>query len=205
MEYNSEEKKPSAADLAHDQGPSQDQVDQKNPEHINLKVEFPEGEFTNFKIKRVTKMEKLMKAFYAQKGLQPGSVRLLLDDRRIHPNDTAQTLNAEEGDVINVYSEQAGGKIQDGSPFRSIQSNSSSNSLEQELAMLVSLIQEAEESIARLKREQEKLLEKQAKMEEQIAEMKAHIEEEQDKIEIEVLEMEVELGMLNIHNSMDED
>ena len=31
--------------------------------------------------------------------------------RRIHPNDTAETLNAEDGDVINVYSEQAGGII----------------------------------------------------------------------------------------------
>jgi len=107
MDY--EDKKPSVGAVAQD--PSQNQVEQQNPEHINLKVEFPEGEFTNFKIKRVTKMEKLMKAFYAQKGLQPGSVRLLLDDRRIHPNDTAETLNAEDGDVINVYSEQAGGTI----------------------------------------------------------------------------------------------
>jgi len=77
MDY--EDKKPSVGAVAQD--PSQNQVEQQNPEHINLKVEFPEGEFTNFKIKRVTKMEKLMKAFYAQKGLEPGSVRLLLDDR----------------------------------------------------------------------------------------------------------------------------
>ena len=36
---------------------------------------------------------------------------ILIHYRRIHPNDTAETLNAMDGDVINVYSEQAGGSI----------------------------------------------------------------------------------------------
>ena len=63
-------------------------------------------------IKFTTRMEKLMNAFYKQKGLQANSVRMVLDVTRIQPGDTAESLagghgwGRDRGVQCTVYSVQ---------------------------------------------------------------------------------------------------
>ncbi|KAK7582650.1 hypothetical protein V9T40_014095 [Parthenolecanium corni] len=44
-------------------------------------------------------------------GVQLAGLRFLFDGRRISDEDTPKSLEMEDGDVIEVYQEQSGGKI----------------------------------------------------------------------------------------------
>lgn len=82
-------------------------------DHLNIKVSDNNNELM-FKIKKSTKLEKLMKAFCDRHGKIPGSVRFLFEGDRIEASDTPEKLEMEDGDTIEVFYEQKGG-----SAFRS--------------------------------------------------------------------------------------
>ncbi|RFU74374.1 ubiquitin modifier [Trichoderma arundinaceum] len=69
-----------------------------NSEHLNIKVTDNNNEVF-FKIKRSTKLEKLMTAFCERQGKSLNSVRFLFDGTRVQPTDTpdACTKNKSEG------------------------------------------------------------------------------------------------------------
>ncbi|KAG5931663.1 hypothetical protein E4U53_001661, partial [Claviceps sorghi] len=56
-------------------------------EHLNIKVTDNNNEVF-FKIKRSTKLEKLMNAFCERQGKSITSVRFLFDGARVQPSDT---------------------------------------------------------------------------------------------------------------------
>ena len=58
-----------------------------NTEHLNIKVSDNNNEVF-FKIKRSTKLEKLMSAFCERQGRSPNSVRFLFEGTRVQPTDT---------------------------------------------------------------------------------------------------------------------
>ena len=58
-----------------------------NSEHLNIKVTDNNNEVF-FKIKRSTKLEKLMTAFCERQGKNPNSVRFLFEGSRVQPADT---------------------------------------------------------------------------------------------------------------------
>lgn len=60
-------------------------------EHLNLKVTDNNNEVF-FKIKRSTKLEKLMNAFCERQGKSPSSVRFLFEGSRCQPTDTPDTV-----------------------------------------------------------------------------------------------------------------
>ncbi len=60
-------------------------------EHLNIKVTDNNNEVF-FKIKRTTKLEKLMVAFCERQGKSPSSVRFLFDGQRVQPNDTPDSV-----------------------------------------------------------------------------------------------------------------
>lgn len=62
-----------------------------NSEHLNIKVTDNNNEVF-FKIKRSTKLEKLMTAFCERQGKSLNSVRFLFDGTRVQPTDTPDAV-----------------------------------------------------------------------------------------------------------------
>lgn len=60
-------------------------------EHLNIKVTDNNNEVF-FKIKRSTKLEKLMNAFCERQGKTLQSVRFLFEGQRVQPTDTPDTV-----------------------------------------------------------------------------------------------------------------
>ncbi|KAH8883983.1 ubiquitin-like protein [Thozetella sp. PMI_491] len=77
-------------------------------EHLNIKVTDNNNEVF-FKIKRNTKLEKLMTAFCERQGKTLQSVRFLFEGQRVQPSDTPDTLEMQDGDQLEVHQEQVGG------------------------------------------------------------------------------------------------
>ncbi|KAK0633556.1 ubiquitin-related domain-containing protein [Immersiella caudata] len=77
-------------------------------EHLNIKVTDNNNEVF-FKIKRSTKLEKLMSAFCDRQGKSLQSVRFLFEGQRVQPGDTPDTLEMADGDTLEVHQEQVGG------------------------------------------------------------------------------------------------
>ena len=63
-----------------------------NSEHLNIKVTDNNNEVF-FKIKRSTKLEKLMTAFCERQGKTISSVRFLFEGQRVQPGDTPDTVS----------------------------------------------------------------------------------------------------------------
>ena len=64
-----------------------------------------------FKIRKHTRLQKLMDAYCQRQSLNRGSVRFLFDGNRVNDDDTPRTLEMEDGDVIDVLVEQTGGRL----------------------------------------------------------------------------------------------
>ncbi|KAJ9157308.1 hypothetical protein NKR23_g134 [Pleurostoma richardsiae] len=79
-------------------------------EHLNIKVTDNNNEVF-FKIKRSTKLEKLMNAFCDRQGKSLSSVRFLFEGQRVQPFDTPDTLEMQDGDTLEVHQEQVGGSM----------------------------------------------------------------------------------------------
>ncbi|KAJ2778420.1 SUMO protein smt3 [Coemansia javaensis] len=79
-------------------------------EHISIKVASSDNSEIMFKIKRTTKLAKLMQAYCTRTGKSPDSVRFLADGERISGDSTPDTLGLEDGDTIDVMTEQIGGR-----------------------------------------------------------------------------------------------
>lgn len=91
---------------------SEDKKDGDNAEkeHMQLKVRSPDGSEVYFKIKRRTKLEKLMTAYCNRLGQSIDSVRFLYDGERVKPEKTPMDLGIEDGDVIDAMVQQTGGR-----------------------------------------------------------------------------------------------
>lgn len=77
-------------------------------EHLNIKVTDNNNELM-FKIKKSTKMGKLMEAFCERHGKNVNAVRFLFEGTRITGSETPESLEMEDGDTLEVYHEQQGG------------------------------------------------------------------------------------------------
>ncbi|KAK3945259.1 ubiquitin-related domain-containing protein [Diplogelasinospora grovesii] len=98
------------ADNADSNGsPPQAEPQAQSAEHLNIKVTDNNNEVF-FKIKRSTKLEKLMTAFCERQGKTLASVRFLFEGQRVQPNDTPDTLEMTDGDTLEVHQEQVGGR-----------------------------------------------------------------------------------------------
>jgi small ubiquitin-related modifier len=70
---------------------------------------FKTGEETFFKIKKTTKMSKVFDTYATRRGVQPSSLRFMLDGERIDPNTTPKMLEMDDQDQIDCMLEQTGG------------------------------------------------------------------------------------------------
>ncbi|KAI9503311.1 putative ubiquitin [Coemansia spiralis] len=80
-------------------------------DHINIKVVSADSSEVMFKIKRNTKLAKLMQAYCTRTGQALGTVRFLVDGERINADNTPESLGLEDGDAIDAMTEQVGGGI----------------------------------------------------------------------------------------------
>ncbi|KAJ0333899.1 hypothetical protein COL922a_010271 [Colletotrichum nupharicola] len=78
---------------------------------INVKIVDTTGHTIVFKIKRDTRMQKVMAAFCERQGKDPKSVRFIFDGTRLVEDDTPRILDLEEDDVIEAQQEQIEGAM----------------------------------------------------------------------------------------------
>ncbi|CAH6722954.1 ubiquitin-like protein Smt3p [[Candida] jaroonii] len=76
--------------------------------HINIKVSDGSAEIF-FKIKKTTPLKRLMDAFCKRVGKPMANMRFLVDGTRVQPENTAEDLDLEDGDMIEAHREQTGG------------------------------------------------------------------------------------------------
>uniref|UniRef100_A0A7S0T4E4 Ubiquitin-like domain-containing protein n=1 Tax=Erythrolobus madagascarensis TaxID=708628 RepID=A0A7S0T4E4_9RHOD len=80
-----------------------------NADQINLKVKDVDGNEVNFKIKRTTQLQKLMKAYSERLGANIQTYRFMFDGKRVENDDTPEKLDMDEGDCIDAMVYQQGG------------------------------------------------------------------------------------------------
>jgi len=77
--------------------------------HLSLKVVNQNGNEVFFKIKPHTTLNKLMDAYCGRHAISSSSVRFLYDGMRVMPESTPETLDMDDGDIIDVVLQQTGG------------------------------------------------------------------------------------------------
>ena len=73
-------------------------------ESLNIRLhKVPEGDEVWFKIKTTTKLQRLFDAYALRKGIDVGSLRFLLDGKRLNGDQTPEDVDVEDGDQIDVF------------------------------------------------------------------------------------------------------
>jgi hypothetical protein len=89
------------------QGGDGSEADDTVQKHINITVKDDANQETTFKLKKTTALKKLMDAFAQQRGQAPDALRFYTPEgRRIQPTDTSDSLELEEGDMLDVHIQQ---------------------------------------------------------------------------------------------------
>ena len=78
-------------------------------EHVNLKVCGQDGSVVQFKIKKNTQLKKLMNAYCDRQGLDINQIRFRFDGTPINETDSPASLDMEDDDTIDVFTQQTGG------------------------------------------------------------------------------------------------
>lgn len=81
------------------------------PGLISVKAVSQDGNEVHFKIKKKTPLKKLMDAYCLRFSVPRSSVRFLLDGERINDESTAEQLEMEDEDIIDIVMEQTGGAL----------------------------------------------------------------------------------------------
>ncbi|KAI0527140.1 hypothetical protein KFK09_002738 [Dendrobium nobile] len=74
-----------------------------------LKVKSQDGEELVYRAKPTTKLSKLKNDYCNRHSLPINSIAFLFDGRRIHDEDTPESLKMEDGDEIDAMIHQTGG------------------------------------------------------------------------------------------------
>ena len=76
---------------------------------ITLQLKLGDEDPVFFKVKKETKMAKVMGAYASRKGQAVSSLKFTFDGSKIKDTDTPKMLEMEENDMIDVFLEQQGG------------------------------------------------------------------------------------------------
>merc|ERR1712226_376342 len=85
-------------------------ADEGATEHVNLKVCGQDGSVVQFKIKKNTQLKKLMNAYCDRQGLDINQIRFRFDGTPINETDSPASLDMEDDDTIDVFTQQTGGR-----------------------------------------------------------------------------------------------
>mmetsp|Transcript_458 Transcript_458/g.1018 ORF Transcript_458/g.1018 Transcript_458/m.1018 type:complete len:94 (-) Transcript_458:820-1101(-) len=78
-------------------------------EHLNLKVRATDGQEIHFRIKRTTRLEKLMNAYCTRLGQNIDAVRFMFDGEAVGKEQTPNEIGLDDGDVLDAMLPQVGG------------------------------------------------------------------------------------------------
>ena len=95
---------------ANDNKPNEAKPEGEASEHVNLKVCGQDGSVVQFKIKKATQLKKLMNAYCDRQGLDINQIRFRFDGTPINDTDSPLSLDMEDDDTIDVFTQQTGGK-----------------------------------------------------------------------------------------------
>ncbi|KAF7458195.1 putative ubiquitin-like protein SMT3 precursor [Cryptosporidium felis] len=87
-----------------DQGGASDET-----QYVTVKVRSPDGEQVLYRIKKKTRLQKLMNSYCQRTGQNEQSIRFLFEGERLRPEMTAEDAGLQEGDLIDAMISQVGG------------------------------------------------------------------------------------------------
>lgn len=90
--------------------PEEPKQEGSRSEQLEVKVVDANQQEVIFKIKTRTKFGKVFELYCARQEIDRRAVRFLLDGHRIQENDTPESLEMENGDMIQCVLEQLGGE-----------------------------------------------------------------------------------------------
>ena len=77
---------------------------------LDLKVRDGNGAVTHFKVKKSTKFRKILTAYAGKAGINPDTIRMMVDGQRVNLEQCPGDYDMESGDQIDAMAEQQGGK-----------------------------------------------------------------------------------------------
>ena len=80
---------------------------------LDLKVRDGNGAETHFKVKKSTKFWKILTAYAGKAGIDPSTIRMMVDGQRVNLEQCPGDYDMESGDQIDAMAEQQGGLGQD--------------------------------------------------------------------------------------------
>lgn len=80
---------------------------------LNLRVRDNAQNELHFTVKKTTRLAKLIDAWCERHGISRVGKRFLVDGSVVHDEDTPESLDMEDGDIIEVFEEQVGGANED--------------------------------------------------------------------------------------------
>ena len=80
---------------------------------LDLKVRDGNGAVTHFKVKKSTKFRKILTAYAGKAGINPDTIRMMVDGQRVNLEQCPGDYDMESGDQIDAMAEQQGGLGQD--------------------------------------------------------------------------------------------
>ncbi|KAK2629766.1 hypothetical protein QTJ16_000586 [Diplocarpon rosae] len=92
-------------------GGAADDIAGAEPQRLMIIVKDTHGETVQFRCKNTTILDKLTKAYCDQRNRQPGMLKFYTQDgKRLTPGATPESLDLEDGGVIDAFEEQLGGR-----------------------------------------------------------------------------------------------
>ena len=85
----------------------------QSDEKLDLKVRDGNGAVTHFKVKKSTKFRKILTAYAGKAGINPDTIRMMVDGNRVNLEQCPGDYDMESGDQIDAMAEQQGGLGQD--------------------------------------------------------------------------------------------
>lgn len=92
-----------------EQKPVIDQGVSDESQYVTVKVRSPDGEQVLYRIKKKTRLQKLMNSYCQRTGQNEHSIRFLFEGERLRPEMTAEDVGLQEGDLIDAMISQVGG------------------------------------------------------------------------------------------------
>ena len=77
--------------------------------HLKQLTRSEGGESLNFRIKKTTKMSKVLETYAQRQGVAATSIRFLLDGHRVPADKTADEVGLHDGEQLDLVVEQHGG------------------------------------------------------------------------------------------------
>ena len=75
------------------------------------------GEEILFKFRRGTKMQKIFNAYASKRGIPEHSLRFVIEGERISPHSTAEMLDLDDNDVVDVFTDSNQGTTSSSDPL----------------------------------------------------------------------------------------